>query len=182
MNFLNKESKDCKWIKPLIGTILAFTYVFANFTSTDMIIKAIPFMVGMEITTAYYILLQIFSAGFNFLIFYLLARACYTMSYRMLVNSTKDWKAMPVSGDSFMNHLMFVMIFANLIIGGIGLILRYNLIYMSLVDMFVRLVVKALAYVMVLLLLKRVGVGENVGKKLFGGCLVPMSVLLVLMV
>ena len=178
MNFLNKDKKDARVLTIVLGILYALTFIFVNYNSSEMLIRSMGPLMGIDVSGGYFALVLIGSAAFGYLIFYLLISASYSLAYHSLVNKTRDIKAMPVSKPSFINHTQFVMIFANLIIGAISMVMRFYPIYETIVDLVVRMVVKVCAYLVVLALLTRVGVGDNVKKKIFGGFLTPLAVLI----
>ena len=181
MNFLNKDRSQNKWLPIVLGVFYALTSAFVNMNSSEMVMRSMGLMFDMEVSTGYYFLVLLTSTGISVLFFILFVGMAYSMAYRSLASKTRDLKVMPISKECFINHIEFIMIFANLIIGAINLVLRFNILYMMVVDIIVRFVVRVLAYLLALWLLTKVGIGDNVNKKIYGGFLTPLAVLVVIL-
>ena len=182
MEFLNKEKKDVRWLGIVLSICMFLSYCLADYTKAQGLARAMELLMGMEMNTGMFVMFVIMSSALNYLMFRLFISLTYSLAYRSLVNRTRDIKAMPVSKDSFTNHVQFVLIFVNVVIGALGFAWLYMPVEAGILDLVTTLVFKVIGYTIVLFMLCRVGIGDNVKKKIFGGFLTPIAVLLALMI
>lgn len=167
MFWLSEERPYSRKVGVILSVILTISYAFANYSSNDKILRIME-NYGLVFGWFGYILISVFSAAFSFLIFLFVLRMAYGIGMRTISRS-KD-KRLPIGIATFCNHAYFVMSIANAIIGAIGVIMLDYELYSNIVNVTLRIIVKASAYIALIFLSKNENrFDDGFTAKMFGG-------------
>lgn len=143
MFWLSEERPYSRKVGIALSVILIVSYAFANYPSNDKILRILD-NYGFGFGWFSSISVMVFSAIFSFFIFLFALKIAYGVGIRT-ISKSRD-KRFPIGLHTLCNHAFFVMSIANVVIGAAGVIMLDYELYSGVINVALRVVIKAAAY------------------------------------